>query len=203
MIVAMFAVVAALSGCASMNKDECLTVDWQMVGYEDGAAGRAGERIARHRKACAKHGVTPDLALYQQGRERGLREYCVPANGFRLGQSGNGYVGICPADLEAQFVDAYDAGRHLYQLQSRVSNTSHQLDAKRRELNDIEHDIKDSSILVVSKESTAEERAQAVLDVKQLAERAGRLKSEIRQLEEDRVHHERDLEDYRATVRYR
>lgn len=202
-IVAVLAMTAGLNGCATLNKEECLTVDWQTVGYEDGAAGRSGDRIARHRKACAKHGVSPDLTAYQRGRDQGLREYCVPSNGFRLGESGNGYGGICPADLEERFVDAYDAGRHLYELQSRVSNANHQLDSKHRELNDIEDDIKHSSALIVSKESSAEVRAQAVIDVKQLAERAGRLKSEIRQLQEDRVHYERDLEDYRASVRYR
>ena len=25
----------ALGGCASMNKNECLAVDWRTVGYED------------------------------------------------------------------------------------------------------------------------------------------------------------------------
>ena len=46
-----------LTACStSMTKDECQTVDWRTVGYEDGVAGRPGDRIARHRKACAEHG---------------------------------------------------------------------------------------------------------------------------------------------------
>ncbi|MDY6946956.1 MAG: DUF2799 domain-containing protein [Pseudomonadota bacterium] len=190
----------ALSGCASISRDECLTVDWRTVGFEDGVAGYSGDRIGDHRKACAKHGVTPDLAAYQDGREQGLREYCVPVNGFRLGSQGGGYNGICPADLDPAFADAYESGRQLHTLQSRLSNVSYELDSRRRELRGAESDIVTRSAVAISSEATVEERAQAVLDVKHLGERVGRLKSEIRQLEEDRVHRERDLEDYRATL---
>lgn len=193
-------VLVALSGCASMNRDECLTVDWRTVGFEDGAAGYSGDRIGQHRKACAKHGVTPDLAAYQAGREAGLREYCVPVNGFRLGSQGGSYSGMCPADLEPSFADAYESGRELHALQARLSSVSRQIETKRGDLHDAEADIVTRSAVAISSEATAEERAQAVLDVKHLGELVGRLKSEIRRLEEDRVHRERDLEDYRATL---
>nr|WP_298725999.1 DUF2799 domain-containing protein [uncultured Steroidobacter sp.] len=190
----------AMSGCATMDREECLTVDWRTVGFEDGAAGYSGDRIGQHRKACAKHGVTPDLAAYQEGRAAGLREYCVPANGFRLGAQGGGYSGICPADLDPAFADAYHSGRQLYTLESRLSNVSYQLDARRGDLRAAESDIVKRSAVAISSEATAEERAQAVVDVKHLGERVGQLKSEIRQLEEERVHRERDLQDYRATL---
>ncbi|MGH8176302.1 MAG: DUF2799 domain-containing protein [Steroidobacter sp.] len=183
-----------------MSESECLTVDWRTIGYEDGVAGYSGDRIAQHRKACAKHGVSTDLALYQAGRDEGLREYCQPANGYRLGAHGGGYNGICPAELDGAFVSAYESGRQLYTLQSRVSNAANQLDAKRRELNRVEDDIVRKSALIVSGESTNEDRAQALIDTKQLAERVGRLKAEILQLEKDRLRYERDLEDYRATA---
>jgi hypothetical protein len=183
-----------------MDKEECLTVDWRTIGFEDGAAGYPGDRIARHRKACAEHGVAPDLTLYQQGRAEGLQEYCRPANGYRLGAQGGSYGGVCPVELEGEFLSAYDSGRHLYTLESRVANTTHQLDSKRRELNRAEDDVVKKSALAISSDANGEQRAQAVVDLKQLAERIGRLKVEIRELEEDRVQYERDLQDYRATV---
>lgn len=190
----------ALSGCATMDREECLTVDWRTVGFEDGSAGYAGDRIGQHRKACAEHGVTPDLTAYQQGRAEGLREYCVPANGFRLGSQGGSYSGICPSDLDPAFADAFHSGRQLYTLESRLSNVSYRLDSRRRDLRTAESDIVKRSAVAISSDATAEERAQAVLDVKHLGERVGRLKTEIRQLEEERVHSERDLQDYRATL---
>lgn len=190
----------ALGACATMDRDECLTVDWRTVGFEDGVAGYSGDRVGQHRKACAKHGVTPDLSAYQAGREDGLREYCVPANGFRLGSQGGGYNGVCPSDVEPAFADAYQSGRQLYTLQARLSSVSHQIEARRGDLRTAESDIVTRSAVAISSDATTEERAQAVVDVKHLGERVGRLKSEIRQLEEDRVHCERDLEDYRATL---
>jgi hypothetical protein len=190
----------ALSGCATMDREECLTVDWRTVGYEDGVAGYSGDRIGAHRKACAKHGVTTDLVAYQAGRQEGLREYCVPANGFRLGSQGGDYSGMCPSDLDPAFSDAFETGRQLHTLESRLANVNYELDAKRNSLRHAESDIVTRSARAISNEATGEERAQAVVDVKQLGERVGRLKSEIRQLEEERVHCERDLQDYRATL---
>ena len=82
------AIACLLAGCSStMSKDECRTVDWRTVGYEDGVAGRSGERIGEHRKACAEHGVTPDLNAYRAGRAEGLREYCQPHNRRRRSPS--------------------------------------------------------------------------------------------------------------------
>jgi len=188
-----------LGGCASMSKNECLTVDWRTVGYEDGVAGYPGDRIAQHRKDCAKYGVTTDLGLYQQGREQGLQEYCQPSNGYRIGAQGGGYAGVCPANLEPAFAAAFGSGHQLYSLEARVSNTVNQINYKRQELDRIEHGIVSNAAAVVSSDSTSQDRADAVVDTAQLAERAGHLKAEIRQLEEDRVRYERDLEAYRST----
>jgi len=190
----------ALTGCATMDRDECLTVDWRTVGFEDGVAGYSGDRIGRHRKACAKHGVAPDLSAYQAGREDGLREYCVPANGFRLGSQGDSYGGMCPADLEPAFADAYESGRQLHTLETRLSGVTHKLESRRGQLRTAESDIVTRSAVAISSEATREERAHAVVDVKHLSERVGRLKSEIRELERERVLCERDLEDYRASL---
>lgn len=189
-----------LGGCASMNESECMTVDWRTIGYEDGVAGYSGDRIGQHRKACAKHGVSPDLNAYNQGRDAGLREFCQPANGYRVGSSGGSYTGICPADLDAGFAAAYESGRELYTLESRVSNAQNQLVSKRRELERTEDSIVKKTAIIVGGESTTEERAQALVDTKQLAERVGRLKAEIIELERARIEYQRDLEDYRTRV---
>ena len=203
LLTSLFVAWLSLNGCASMSEGECRTVDWRTIGYEDGVAGYSGNRIAQHRKACAKHGVSPDLALYQAGRNDGLREYCQPSNGFRIGAHGQGYSGVCPAELDAAFVSAYESGRQLYTLESRVANTVHEIDSKRREINWTEDQIVKKSATIVSSESTVEDRAQAAVDTKQLAEKLGRLKSEVQQLEKDKVRYERELEDYQATVAYR
>jgi hypothetical protein len=189
----------ALSGCASMSKDECLAVDWRTVGYEDGVEGYPGDHIAQHRKACAKYGVRADLALYQEGRNQGLREFCQPINGYNIGARGGGYGGVCPAQLEPAFLRAYNAGHDLYAMVARVSGTQAELDSKRRELARVEHGILESSAAAISSDATSDQRAHAVVDAANLAEQAGRLKSEIRRLSEESVRYQAELDDYRAT----
>jgi len=185
------------SGCSTMSKDECLAVNWRTVGYEDGVAGYSGDRIAQHRKACAKYGVQTDLDAYQSGRAQGLREYCKPANGYSIGSRGGYYGGVCPADMEDNFVNAFEVGHQLYTLGSRVSEAKSELAAKRRELQKVEHGLAESATAAMSKDTPKDDRADAVIDTAQLAERAGRLKEEIRQLERDTVQFERDYEEYR------
>src|SRR3990167_8939124 len=80
-----------LAGCAGgMSKKECLYADWRAIGYEDGAQGRDASAIGSRRVACAdKAKVTPDMEAYLSGREKGLDQFCRPANGFDYGSRGD------------------------------------------------------------------------------------------------------------------
>jgi hypothetical protein len=190
-----------LGACAAkMSKDECRTVDWRTVGYEDGVAGQPGDRIGQHRRACAEYGVTPDLNAYLAGRTAGLREYCQPHNGYRAGANGYTYFDTCPADLAEAFEIAYDEGRALYVRERRVTDTEEQIEDKRREIRRLEDRVAESAFDVIDTTSTAEERTQAVLDTKQAAERIGRLKAEITELEKERARYQAELDAYRQTV---
>jgi uncharacterized small protein (DUF1192 family) len=187
-----------LGGCSSMSQNECATADWRTVGYEDGVNGYPGDRIAQHRKDCAKYGVTTNLDLYQQGRQQGLLEFCQPANGYRVGVQGRNYYGVCPAALEPKFMAAFDSGHQLYVLQSRVSNADAQIQYKRSELDRLEHGIAANAVQVASNDTTAQDRADALLNTEQSAERIGRLKAEIHQLEIERVNNQHELDSYQA-----
>jgi len=201
-IAALLTVAAtALVACSStMSKDECRTVDWRTIGYEDGVAGRSGERIGEHRKACAEHGVTPDLNAYRTGRAEGLREYCQPHNGYRAGVNGAAYYDSCPPELAPAFVAAYESGRELYVRERRVSDADAAIAYRRREIARLESKLADRTLTVISDIATPEERTAAVLDTKHAAERIGQFKSEITTLERDRARYQQELESYRATV---
>jgi hypothetical protein len=193
--------VLPLTGCASkMSKDECRTVDWRTVGYEDGVAGRPGDRIGEHRRACAEHGVTPDLNAYLAGRDAGLREYCQPHNGYRAGAHGYTYYDTCPADLAPRFVQAYDEGRALYVRERQVTDAEEAIEYRRREIRRLEDRVAESAFDVIDTQATPEQRAQGVLDTKQAAERIGRLRAEIADLEKERARYQAELDAYRATV---
>ena len=126
------ATAALVGGCATgMGKDQCVTADWRTIGYEDGVHGFAPDQIGSHRVACAKHGVTPNLAAYMEGRERGLVTYCQPRNGYRVGVSGGGYANVCSAATEPAFVNGYGWGRRIYEARSELNSTQARLRSAR------------------------------------------------------------------------
>lgn len=190
----------ALAGCATVSKEECEATDWYTVGYEDGAMGQGIERLAGRRQACARHGVSLDLEAYRAGRDEGLLEFCQPANGFRAGARGRDYSGACPAHLAANFEDAYRAGRELWRLESRVRDTVQGIAGRYGEIEDIDASLVAQSLVMVAEASTAEERAQALLDTRTMTERRGRLLTEIDALERALPAYEAELEDYRREL---
>lgn len=140
--------LALLSGCATMNESQCRVGDWGGQGYRDGTEGYPSSRLDDHAKACAKHGVSPNINAYMAAREDGLRSYCTWENGFRSGRAGGSYHGVCSPAEERAFMPAYQDGRQLYQVEQavssaesalnsairRVESREDKLDAKHREL---------------------------------------------------------------------
>ncbi len=189
-----------LSGCATMSADECVTSDWHAIGFEDGARGYTADQLGNRRKACAKHGVTPDFESYQAGRERGLRQYCQPSRGFSLGSGGSRYSGVCPGDMEADFVDAYNSGHQLYTLRSRVNSATNQINAKNHELDNTNDRIRSTEAQLISADTSIQERVLLLGDLKELSERTGQLDAEIAHLIEERAISEQQLAAYQAVI---
>lgn len=138
--------VIILSGCATLNKDECLHGDWLTIGYRDAADGQPRERLGDHQQACAEYGVTPDFATYQQGYDNGLKLFCTPRNGFARGRDGYTYRGICPESLEQGFLQGYDGGREIHlqtvesnKLQSELQSIASRIGAIDDEIDEREH----------------------------------------------------------------
>jgi hypothetical protein len=199
-IISLSLVILALGGCASMSVEECSNSDWSAVGFEDGSRGYTSDRFGNHRKACAKHGVTADFAAYQQGRSAGLAEFCQPGRGFSLGASGAHYNGVCSVELEREFLDAYRAGQQLYTLRSNVNSANSQIYARQREIEDIEVAVRSKQALLISAETTTQDRVLLLADLKRLSERNGELEAEIDALIADRARFEQDLQHYEQTV---
>jgi hypothetical protein len=170
-----------------MSENECLNADWRTIGYEDGVNGRLPARIADHRKACADHGVAPDLAAYNQGRAAGLAQYCQPANGFRLGLNGHSYKAVCPAPDEAAFLNAYRDGRKIHEVRLQVGRLNEILDVNQNELHNLEEEVRLREAELVARGTTWQRRAALLL--------------EIRDLEKDIVMVENEILDIEAALR--
>lgn len=199
-LVALILAILGLSGCATMSGDECMTSDWSAIGYEDGSRGYTMDRMGQHRKACAKHGVTPDFVAYQDGRDRGLVEYCQPGRGFSVGVNGGSYQGVCHVNLEGDFLDAYNTGHHLYILRSNVRRASSDIHSKDRELERIDEKVAAKEAALISNETTQEQRVYLLADLKDLSERAGTLEAEIKDLYEVRARSQVELDQYQLIV---
>jgi Protein of unknown function (DUF2799) len=115
--------LAALGGCSSLSKSECLSADWADVGVRDGANGRGEEYLIQHSKACAKVHVTPDRDRWLKGRERGLERFCVPYRAYQIGEYGGGFdVGLCRGFDEERLLNAYEQGREVHRLAGEVGS---------------------------------------------------------------------------------
>ena len=190
-----------LQGCGGgMSKDECLVANWYAIGYEDGSRGAPADTIGRHRKACAEHGVAPNMQAYQQGRIEGLALFCQPSKGFNLGARGGGYGGVCPRSLEPEFLAAYNSGRKLYELESSVNYTNRQLHNKKQQMKKIKHTMIDVAAALVSDQTTPSDRIHLLAESHDLAKRHGELEAEIAALEQDRFIQEEELERYRSQL---
>jgi hypothetical protein len=192
--------VIGLAGCATMSGDECATSDWTAVGYEDGSRGYTSGRFSKHRKACAKHGITADFEAYQEGRGQGLVEFCQPSRGFNLGANGGQYNGVCSVELEADFLDAYRVGQQLYVHRSNVNSANSQINNKKHELEDIEDQITHNEALLIGDQTTTEDRVLLLAELKRLSERTGELENEIEALIADRARYEQNLQHYEQTI---
>lgn len=189
-----------LAGCATMDAEECATADWRAIGYEDGVRGLDAGHLSKRRKACADHGVTPDLDAYLAGRSEGLRQFCRPGNGYRLGTQGYRYGGQCPPTLEPAFLAAYSDGWGLYERHRAMTQIAALIASKERALYEIDHAVKHTTARLISDEPTPQERAHMVLELDDLSEEKGVLAAEIRSLERDHAQAEADYHAYRARL---
>ena len=111
-----------MTGCASMTADECKSANWKEVGVSDGLKGRPSSFLVERVNDCLKTGVRLDTALYADGRDQGLQNFCRFENAAVLGVNGTDYAGVCPAAVEVEFRRRYDTGHAVFDLRNKVSD---------------------------------------------------------------------------------
>ena len=178
-LIAAAGLALVLQGCASMSKNECLTADWYAIGYESGIRGQREAQISEHRKACAEHGVTPNLARYLEGREAGLQKFCEPRNGYRLGRAGTSYAGVCPPGPEGDFLQSYGAGRELYKMQQNIHRLGRRIKSRQAELRDLNEHIADKQAELIAAGTTPSQRALLLTQLLDLQEKAKHIERDI------------------------
>jgi len=194
------ALLLVLAGCGGMSQQACLSSDWRTVGFEDGTLGRSEASIANYQRQCAEHGVQPNLDAYRQGHAQGVEVYCHAGNGFEVGHSGAVYQGVCPKNLEPEFLTNYNSGRRLYELESAVRNIDSQIASNNYEQERIRGELTSIAAAMIASDTKPEDRVLMVSHSAELGRRYGELTNATKSLTEERVLHDRELREYQQTL---
>jgi len=162
-----------------MNEKECLNAEWRLIGFEDGSQGKPESGIGNYRKDCAKVNVVPDLGRYQLGHKEGARKYCVKNIAYQAGVSGGAYYGVCPADLEQNFLNAYRAGQALFAINRDVQNSQARISRFQHDLNAMQQDIKDHERAIVDSNSSSKQRREHLDTIKNLRDQINNLQLQL------------------------
>lgn len=169
-------VAAALMGCASLSKNECLQANWHELGWRDGNQGKPRSLFQKHADACVKHGIRAEKTEYFRGRDDGLMNFCTYDKGLSQGKSGKSYHYVCPPELEVSFLAGYNKGRKVHEYHRKVT-------ALENKLKMIDAEIQKKEELLYSSKVGKERRSI--------------LRSEIRQLDIKYRNTVRDLSELR------
>ncbi len=201
-LIAFFVFAAMLASCAGgMSKNECLYADWRAIGFEDGAAGRGADAVGARRAACAdKAGVTPDMEAYLAGREKGLDQFCRPANGFDVGSRGQRYTGACAGRDEPAFVASYEKGLALWGFVSRLDAARAALANAHADLDRINREIAANEAAIVSPATPHPARIDHLARLKYLGEERSKVRAATRDLARDVDDAEADLAEFEQAL---
>jgi len=195
MLVMLTISALVLSGCATLSKDECLTANWYQIGYEDGAEGYPDTRIKSHREACAEYGIKPNFNDFQKGHGEGVITFCTPRNGFNKGKRNTKYQGVCPVDLETNFLEAYNNGRQIHAANTAVRDAKSAQRRNKQEQESLQQGILDKKAIMFAAGTTTETRYALDAEVTQMQRSLNSLEIQKRQLNNDVIRTERKLSE--------
>lgn len=181
-------------GCATMNKNDCRNANWRMIGLEDGSQGKEQSYISNHRKACAKYNIAPDLDAYQGGYTQGLAKFCTSSRGYALGISGSAYAGICPSELEEQFLEGYHGGRQLFDVSREIEKLGNRIIVAQKELDQLKADLQAKEQMVVSNQSSESERTALLQQIKTIQSKIDEIQ---KQIDDDKRNNVRQQREYK------
>lgn len=124
----------ALTGCATLTRDECKSGDWHKIGLNDGNDGRTESRFKQHGKACELDRSEVSKAAYMAGREKGLANYCTKVRGYREGALGQKYYDVCKGASGVQFLSGFEFGKRIHKTESRSSDVANEIHAVSQKL---------------------------------------------------------------------
>jgi len=142
-----------LSACSQLSEEECLYMSWHARGVMDGAEGAPASKVNHYQNVCAKYSVQVDQAMYEEGRQEGVKRYCTRENGFHVGLNGDRYENACTASNERTFLSGYQPGRLMWsaihnirELESAVRSSTYRIQNIENKIDRLYVELEDTSL---------------------------------------------------------
>ena len=171
-----------LSGCASLSEEECLTGDWEGIGYRDGLQGELQSVLSEHQKSCSEYQISLNLDEYIYGYKQGLKVYCQPNNAFRVGLRGVEYTYVCPTAIEESFLVEYQRGRTIYLQEQKVNALKTEIERVEQQLKKLTKKIKTTERNLLKEGASRQERKTLLENLREQEREVPLLSSELDQL---------------------
>ena len=113
--------VFGLSGCATMNAEDCQNANWELIGMKDGEQGELLSTFGDYAQQCREFGIDANRALYEKGRTTGLSTFCTKDNGFYQGKRNKVNNSVCPGKAQTRFNEGYAIGQEYFVLNQEIS----------------------------------------------------------------------------------
>lgn len=175
----LVSLIALTSGCATMNREECQTADWYLIGMQDAENGERPSHVHDYVKQCGEFGVKPDQQQFNLGHSKGLHTYCTQDIGFKQGKKGREYKGICPSTTEADFRVGYDIGQQYYAVNKEISALESKINSNTRKIKKNIQAIKNMKEMVLKSSDPAKKKQALMGEVLEKNNESIRLQAEI------------------------
>lgn len=180
-----------LTGCSTMDAQDCQSANWEMIGMKDGENGKLLSTFGEYSQQCNEFGVNANRQLYEKGRDYGLTTFCTKDRGFSEGRQQNQNNNVCPAPLQSAFNQGYGIGLKYAAISREISN----IESEIWSLNDA---IKDKNKALEKQEKQLDQQEDVVAatkaylkDFKKAQKRITKWKVQIEQLK-----HELAVQEY-------
>lgn len=110
--------LSIILGCSHTEKvaQSCQEVDWYEIGRQDGTKGLEVVSRTPVKVTCTDSDQSLAEAIYNNGFDAGVVQFCSPENGFELGKNKREIKNVCPTMLKSAFQERYNQGQRFAEL---------------------------------------------------------------------------------------
>ena len=121
-IVFFIIALIVIQGCASLSKEHCEKVNWDVAGEGASLSGTEYEKGKELMRSCSNMGIEVDEREYRRGYEEGINKYCQEDMASWHGLSGKEYSPRICENNKINLENAYFKGLSVYLIKRSEEN---------------------------------------------------------------------------------